>query len=600
MGKNKKLLALLTSLILLSGVSCAGQNQNASIQDIMTRWVSIERALIHSDTACAEYFDTFYKTLRSFIEAEVYLSRRLALAPFPHGLDGPPGIYALGALTASFREALLAGDREKAIRLSPDISGILISAVTRDGREQRFALAMHFRLLSIVAFLATLAVFAIQFMHMTLKRSIRREKEISGFSRTVLLTQEAERKRISRELHDTVVQDMRHLSDEIDAIVKIEEPSLREERYAEAVLLHSTLATRVRDICDNLAPPDFSLSGLAASLRQLCLDFSKRTGIDCRMDIAENTKADFIDREKQLQVFRIVQEALTNTEKHACATETVVTLYPSGDGGVFLNVCDNGKGFAPKPQKGGSAPLGIRGMKERAALLGGKLLIDSGPAGTSIRLNIPPPALAALPTVDVLLIDDHPLTNLGFASCFEKTGRFSVSAQASSLGEAVQFIERTHKMPQLIMLDIQLGRESGLDFLPFLFKFCQSKQIPPPPVLVCSVFEDPFRIESALKLGASGYLPKNGGREELLKAVNTVFRGEIYIPKEHAARLNGVSGKYMRLTKRELETLNLIKQNKTNQEIADTMGISIRTAETHISSLYLKTGTANRLELMGM
>jgi len=201
--------------------------------------------------------------------------------------------------------------------------------------------------------------------------------------------------------------------------------------------------------------------------------------------------------------------------------------------------------------------------------------------------------------MDVLLIDDHPLTSLGLAFCLEETGCFHVSGQASSLGEAQGFIEMP-RIPSLIILDIQLGKENGLDFLPFLKKFCLANGIPKPPVLVCSVFDDPFRIQTALKLGASGYVPKNGSKEDLLNAIDAIFRGEIYLASEHNVKLGEMSDKYTQFTSRELEVLNLLKQNKTNKQIAETMEISKRTVENHISNIYLKTGASSRWEVMAL
>jgi len=204
--------------------------------------------------------------------------------------------------------------------------------------------------------------------------------------------------------------------------------------------------------------------------------------------------------------------------------------------------------------------------------------------------------------MNVLLIDDHPLINRGLASYLEETGRFKVSGQVNSLAEAKQFIEATAEqranIPDLIILDIMLGEENGLDFLPFLDNFCKRKTIFKPPVLICSVLEDPFRIQTAIKLGASGYILKTGNMNDLLKAIDNVLNGEKHIIDIHNIRLNAVSGKYSYFTKRELEVLDLIKQNKTNQQIAKIMYISVRTVENHVSNIYIKTGKQNRLELI--
>ena len=200
----------------------------------------------------------------------------------------------------------------------------------------------------------------------------------------------------------------------------------------------------------------------------------------------------------------------------------------------------------------------------------------------------------------VMLIDDHPLLSYGLASCLEETGRFHVCAQARSLQEARQFIEALKSFPSLIILDILLGEENGLDFLPFLQDFCKAKNVPRPPVLVCSVLEDPFRIQTALKLGASGYVPKAGDKAELLDAIDTVLGGKTYIPGRHTVKLSESSVAFAELTKREREILSLIKLNKSNQHIAQALDINIRTVENHISKIYFKTGTASHHELLSL
>jgi len=199
--------------------------------------------------------------------------------------------------------------------------------------------------------------------------------------------------------------------------------------------------------------------------------------------------------------------------------------------------------------------------------------------------------------MEVLLIDDHPMLNAGIVSILEKTGFFTVSGQAESLNEAMSFIKESDTLPSLIILDLLLGEENGLNFLPILEKHCVNKKIPKPPVLVCSALADSFKIQTALKLGAAGFLSKTSGQAELLKAINTILKGEVYISSELNIKLNENSNIFAMFTKREIEVINLIKQQKTNKQIGEVLSISQRTVENHISNIYFKTGLSSHEEL---
>ena len=527
-----------------------------------------------------------------------------------------PEIRDLDCLVLSLRQAVLDGDWDRATLVSSDIAGSISYAMAWGMAANQAIARAYSQLLLAFSVVIVLTSFAIWVSHGMMLRLRKRGEEDSAFSRAVLMAQEEERGRISMELHDTVVQDMRRLSRDMDKIVGIDERAEREELYAEASVLQTAIADSLRDICNNLVPLDFGPRELPDALRRLCLDFAERTGVDCRMETANGACLDFRDRESSLHIFRMVQEALTNVEKHAEATKATVELRREAGGNIVIIVVDNGKGLKPVTQKGPSSDgtrLGIRGMRVRAMLLGGSITVNGRPEGsrgTRIVIRVPP--INTLPNtcdtetgptpsvVDALLIDDHPSTNKGVAYTLRETGRFPVLGQAKSLDGARRFIEKADRLPALIVLDIQLGRENGLDFLPFLKTFCLEKQVPMPPVLVQSTFDDPFRVETALGLGALGYVPKNADEAEMLKAVDTVLRGEPYVPREHLDRLNRVSGKYLRLTKREIELIDLVKQNKTNDQIAEAMGVSKRSVETYISRIYVKTGAQNRLELMGL
>ena len=134
---------------------------------------------------------------------------------------------------------------------------------------QHFAAGAYFFLLLVLVFFIILSAILIYFLNKELKRSLRREEEGSVYSRAVLLVQEDERARLSRELHDTIAQDLRFLSLEMNKIGKTEDNAGREKLCEDAAALQSALIRKVRDICDYLVPPDFRFQGLPDSLRRL-------------------------------------------------------------------------------------------------------------------------------------------------------------------------------------------------------------------------------------------------------------------------------------------------------------------------------------------
>ena len=119
-------------------------------------------------------------------------------------------------------------------------------------------------------------------------------------------------------------------------------------------------------------------------------------------------------------------------------------------------------------------------------------------------------------------------------------------------------------------------------------------------MLVCSILEDHFLMRLALEMGATGFVPKSSGSEELLRAINAACLGSVYIPDKHSGKMVEITDIYELFTRREKEALVLLRQGKSKQQIAESIGISKRTVENIISNIYLKTGAASREGLMEM
>jgi len=261
---------------------------------------------------------------------------------------------------------------------------------------QHFAVGAYIILLIALVFFIALSAILIITLNRKLKSTLGREGKGAAYSHAVLLAHEDERARISRDLHDTIAQDLRGLSLQLTAIGKALGEKERKQLCAAAAQL-LTLVDRVRITCNHLVPPNFRFLGIQDALSHLCHDFGKRTGIECRADIAEGSADDALDEKMQLQIYRIMQEALTNVAKHAQATEVTVMYRRGADGSIRAGVFDDGAGFdadfTPTSHAAYNGPIktmGIRGMEERAAILKGRLDITSEPGmGTSLRLVIP-------------------------------------------------------------------------------------------------------------------------------------------------------------------------------------------------------------------
>jgi signal transduction histidine kinase len=143
-------------------------------------------------------------------------------------------------------------------------------------------------------------------------------------------------------------------------------------------------------------PPDFTRFGLAESLQNLCAGFEKRSGVECRLVIQEDLRLDPLGVNMQLQCYRLIQEALSNIEKHSGASEASVMLHNSiqnGKTALLMNVSDDGRGFDTEKGAGvfdSGAHLGIRGMYSRMDMLGGTLTFSGGEnEGLMVRMEIP-------------------------------------------------------------------------------------------------------------------------------------------------------------------------------------------------------------------
>jgi len=220
----------------------------------------------------------------------------------------------------------------------------------------------------------------------------RLEKERNAqrsFSRTLLESQETERRRIAAELHDSLGQSLLIIKNRIAlARSDLADPEILREQLDEASASASHAVEECREIAYNLRPYHLSRFGLAATLRAIFMRIGEVTSIAASADIGAIDDA--LSEDAQVNVYRIVQECANNIIKHSQATEATLVARRDGRDVTFI-IRDNGVGFVrtgASPAAGPSATgFGLMGVAERVRMLGGRLEVDSA-IGTTIRISL--------------------------------------------------------------------------------------------------------------------------------------------------------------------------------------------------------------------
>jgi signal transduction histidine kinase len=220
---------------------------------------------------------------------------------------------------------------------------------------------------------------------------IASREQLQIFAERLLIVPEQERARIAREIHDLLAQDLIRLkidlvwlSGQLAKMTPI--PVLLKERIVEMVQIADGAITCVQKIATELRPAVLDSLGLSAAVEWQAREFQERTGIRCLAKVPEEDLS--VERDSAVAIFRILQESLTNVRRHANATKVNVLLRQKA-GYLFLRVEDNGVGI-PAVALNDPLSIGLTGMRERAALLGGRIEIKGTPgAGTTVETRLP-------------------------------------------------------------------------------------------------------------------------------------------------------------------------------------------------------------------
>lgn len=198
----------------------------------------------------------------------------------------------------------------------------------------------------------------------------------------------------------------------------------------------------------------------------------------------------------------------------------------------------------------------------------------------------------------ILLVDDHEVVRLGLKALLERHPNFIVVAEASTAREAIEHV-KTYS-PDVVVMDIRLPGGSGIEA-------CQeiTTNHPDTRVIMLTSYAEDEMLFSAIRAGAAGYVLKQIGAEDLVRAIEAVSRGEalldpavtqrVFQEVRKAAR-EEESSAFSALTQQEKHVVNLVSEGKTNREIAKALYLGEGTVRNYVSSILSKLGVSNRAE----
>jgi len=200
-------------------------------------------------------------------------------------------------------------------------------------------------------------------------------------------------------------------------------------------------------------------------------------------------------------------------------------------------------------------------------------------------------------TIRVLIVDDHAVVRAGLRHVLESADGIEVVGQAGDFQHAI--FETRATQPDVILMDIVMPGKSGIEAIPDVLA-----EVPAARVLILSMQDDPRYVREAFAAGASGYILKEAADTDLVTAVREVAAGGSYVHPTIGARLVSAEAAERKradadpLSDREHQVLRLLALGHTNQEIAGTLFISVRTAETHRSHIMQKLHLQTRSQLV--
>jgi len=198
----------------------------------------------------------------------------------------------------------------------------------------------------------------------------------------------------------------------------------------------------------------------------------------------------------------------------------------------------------------------------------------------------------------ILLVDDHEVVRIGLRALLERNTQFEVVGEAGTAKEALEQVSRSH--PDVVFMDIRLPGASGIEACEEI-----TRNYPETKVIMLTSYAEDEMLFSAIRAGASGYVLKQIGGEDLIRAIEAVGRGEASLDSAVTQRVfqevrravkEEEASAFANLSQQERHVLLLVSEGKTNREIAKALFLGEGTVRNYVSSILSKLGVSNRAE----
>ena len=371
----KILFKISITLLFFSLISCKTNNQ---INKIYEDWIQVESSIsTGTEDNSLEYF---FKRHKEFTETDIYKNMIISET---YG-------DSLKKLDAAIESEDIAQIRSAVFNL-----GQLDLLISQKSNHEYIYLS---QLLLVFCVIISVFLFII---YKNYEKKRNEAKQMGIYSRFMIEGIETERSRISKEIHDTVLQDIKALSfkyELIDSADVQNNESLKDELISQT----NSCISQLRAICNNLTPIELSennkdINGFILAIHNLIDQFTAKSGIECILKMQDKLDISALSMKQAINIFRIIQEALNNIEKHAKASivSIIITIIQNNNQEILkIFITDNGTGFNSEKLLKATAlqygHFGISNMKNRAKDINASFSISSEiNSGTEIKLEVP-------------------------------------------------------------------------------------------------------------------------------------------------------------------------------------------------------------------